>query len=367
MVIKLDNYNSGRKVVSFCKSEVALKNLYSENLETMFIKDNKLEFLLSGESVSLTERNISLFNQCHDYDVFEIDELGNAFLYYSNERVDNALMLSSKCNSNCIMCPVSDGIRKKDNTPSDIILDIINHIPQNPYHITITGGEPFIIGEDIFIIFEALKNKFKNTEFLLLTNGRALAYMPYFERFRKTIPHNTIIGIPIHGHNEELHDEITRSKDSFKQTVLGVKHLLTYDYKVELRMVVSNFNKNYINEIAKLIINEFSNVHSVKIMGLEMLGNAAKNQQDVWLSYNEAFECSKNAIIKLIEAGIDVGLYNFPLCAVEENFHSICRKSITDYKINFFEECEQCSLKESCGGVFDGSKRLAKYDIEPWR
>ncbi|MFV0424849.1 MAG: His-Xaa-Ser system radical SAM maturase HxsC [Bacilli bacterium] len=367
MIIKLDNYIGQTKIVSFAKTDTTIQNLFKENLETVYVKDGKLKFLLSGEERTLSDKNIILFNQCHDYDVFEIDEVGNAFLYYSNERVDNALMLSSKCNSNCIMCPVSDGIRKKNNTPANIILDIIKHMPKYPSHITITGGEPFIIGTDIFTIFKALKNKFRSTEFLLLTNGRALAYKPYFEKFRETIPNNTIIGIPIHGHNEELHDNITRSTGGFKQTIIGIKHLLAYDYKVELRMVVSNFNKEHIGDIAELIVTEFHNVYSVKIMGLEMLGNAAKNQNDVWVSYNEAFAYSKNAIVKLIENGIDVALYNFPLCSVEENFHLICKKSITDYKINFFDECNQCSLKNSCGGVFDGSKRLAKYDIKPWR
>lgn len=367
LIINLDGYNGKCTVVSFAKDITTLDNLVSEKLNIIYLNGNTLNFISTNSVLVLSEKNTILFNQCHNYDVFEINENGNAFLYYSNERVDNALILSSKCNSNCIMCPVSDGIRKKENTSVSTILDIINHIPFNSSHITITGGEPFVIGEDIFKIFESLRNKFSMTEFLLLTNGRALAYTPFFKKFMTTIPSNTIIGIPIHGHKSQLHDTITRSQGGFYQTLRGIKNLLNYNYKVELRIVVSKLNIQYLEEIADLIIMEFPNTYSVKFMGLEMLGNAAKNEDKVWVSYNEAFRLSKNAILKLIKNEIDVALYNFPLCAVEKEFFSICLKSITDYKVNYFDECCNCILKDDCGGVFTGSKRLAKNDIIAWR
>ena len=132
-------------------------------------------------------------------------------------------------------------------------------------------------------------------------------------------------------------------------------------------MVVSKLNYKYIDKIAELIVNEFPKAGSVKIMGLEMSGNAARNVDNVWIPYPTAFEYSKAAIIRLVGNGINVGLYNFPLCAVDRSFHLLCAKSITDYKIRFAEKCEECKKRENCGGIFAGTIRLAGKDVIPWR
>ena len=63
-------------------------------------------------------------------------------------------------------------------------------------------------------------------------------------------------------------------------------------------------------------------------MGLELMGNAAKNMKDVWLPYNVMFEKAEKAIRLLIKHGIDVQLYNFPLCSVKREYWDICSKSI---------------------------------------
>lgn len=96
-----------------------------------------------------------------------------------------------------------------------------------------------------------------------------------------------------------------------------------------------------------------------------MTGNAAKNKNRVWISYPDAFRASKKAIDLLIGAGIDVELYNFPLCAVDKMYRSLCEKSISDYKIRYTERCEKCCQKDACGGMFAGTVRLSKDDIIP--
>ena len=102
-------------------------------------------------------------------------------------------------------------------------------------------------------------------------------------------------------------------------------------------------------------------------MGLEMLGSAARNQSRVWLPYRTAFQKSKEAINILISNGFDVKLYNFPLCAVDRQYWSICAKSISGNKVRYSEKCEVCQLKDACGGLFAGTLRLAKDDVEPIR
>ena len=366
LIIKLDGYNLGKRIVSLAFSKEVEDDLRKNDLGAILLAKNNIYFWKDDIKITITEETYTLFDYCDDYDVFQIDENGNAYLFYNNESDDNAFMLTGKCNSNCIMCPVANSVRKNGkNADMCEMISIIRHIPIDARHFTITGGEPFLVGEQIFPFFQALKEKFNRTDFLLLTNGRALSIMRYAEMFNDTAPINMLIGIPIHGHNQQLHDKITQTPGGFMQTIAGIKNLLKYGRRVEIRIVVSLMNYKEIYKIAKLIAAEFPNIDSVKIMGMEMTGSAAINRKKLWLSYNDAFKASKAAIDELISNKIDVALYNFPLCAVEKPYRMLCRKSITDYKVRFSEDCNLCSIKDACGGMFVGTFRLAKEDVVP--
>lgn len=366
MIIRLNDYRLGNKIVSLALNEETFRYLVQEHLSTIYLIECKLYFYPDNAWLKLTKEQAEQFKQCDNYDVFQISGSGAAYKYYDNEIGDNAFMLTDQCNSNCIMCPATDNMRKKRNTVNvDEILDIIRHMPSDARHITITGGEPFLIGNRIFEIFKAFKEKCHNTSFLLLTNGRALSYEPFIRKFYETAPTKIIIGIPLHGYDATSHDAITRSPGGFEQTIRGIKNLINFGYQVELRMVVSKLNYHNITRICELIVKEFPGVCRVRVMGLEMLGNAAVNKNDVWIPYNEAFSASKEGIDLLIKNSIQVGLYNFPLCSVEEKYHPIAAKSITGYKVRYAEACDQCLLKDACGGIFAGTIRLAKDDVKP--
>ena len=162
-------------------------------------------------------------------------------------------------------------------------------------------------------------------------------------------------------------DAITQTPGSFDETFVGLKNLARLNIAVELRVVVSKLNAARLGVIADLIATELppQSVKSVKFMGLEMLGAAAKNRERVWISYEEAFQKSKESIRKLLLNGRDVELYNFPLCAVEEEFWPICAKSVAAYKARFTEKCANCRAQDACGGIFAGTIRQAAADVKP--
>ena len=366
VIIRLDNYKLGNKIASLALNEEAFQNLTQKHLNTIYLENKDLFFYPEKQILPLTEKQADMFKQCDSYDVFQINELGQAYKYYDNENGDNVYMLTEACNSNCIMCPATERMRRnKQAAAVDDILQIIRHMPSDAKHITITGGEPFLIGERIFEILAAFKEKCQRTHFLLLTNGRALSYEPFIRKFHETAPNRILVGIPLHGYNSHTHDEITRSPGGFEQTVQGIKNLLNFGHKVEIRIVVSKLNYKNITAICDLISEEFKHVHRVEIMGLEMLGNAAINQADVWIPYKEAFAASREGINTLVNNSIEVGLYNFPLCSVDENYHSLSAKSITSYKVRYADECDRCMIRDACGGIFAGTIRLAKQDIKP--
>lgn len=300
-------------------------------------------------------------------DVIEVNGSGIVRILYSDNMDESSLFITSKCNSNCIMCPSSDFSRKNDVMPDlNYLLEILRYYPNSLKHLTITGGEPFIIKKELFAIFEYIKNNKTELNCLLLTNGRAFCLNSYVDDFLKYSPKNMVLGIPLHGSNSNIHDHIVRSEGAFDQTVIGISNLLKNNVPIELRIVPSKLNIDDIDNICDLIINNFRNVFKVTFISLEMLGNSLKNKDKVWIPIVDILKVVQPNIEKLIKNGINVDLYNFPLCLVNKKFYNIYKNSILQDKIKYSDKCEKCAKRNECGGLFFSSLKFAYDELKPF-
>ena len=365
MGIKIENYAEGFKYVSLALDEQTKKDLIEDELDFIFFDKKELFLFPSRIKLEINEDGICELLHHNNYDVYEIWPDGRMYLRYDTTSVDNYFFVTGKCNSNCIMCPSPDYTRKNgDETNIENLITLAKHIPSDSPHLTITGGEPFLSGEEIFKFIFLLREKFHKTEFLFLTNGRIFALDKYAKMLRDSIPNNSILAIPIHASTAELHDRITQTKGSFSQTILGIKRLLRYGIRIEIRIVVSKVNCEDINNLAEFIIREIPQVEYISVIAMEMTGNAFRNQDRLWISYKEAFYYASGAINKLINNGIDVKLYNFPLCTVDPSCWMICERSISPNKVRYSETCEVCNYKQSCGGVFAGTINIERDELK---
>lgn len=348
---------------------------HNEELANSLLSQGKNVLLCNKNGATVF--NISTMKKIHiddsgaaeffsDYDVAEYIPSEGLYKRFNSKSNDNVLILSEKCNSRCIMCPYSDNFRANAKKVSpEHILEIINYISVYPSHLTITGGEPTLIGDGIIEIMDCLKNKFPDTEYLFLTNGRIFSCNEYFEKFVKYIPGDICFAIPIYGGAPETHDSITRSSGSFTEAVKGMQNLMRAGIRVEIRIVVSKLNYNNLDNIARLIARYLSLAYVVNFVGLEMCGNAARNRSDVWIDYPAAFDSMRNAIDILCSEGINVGIYNFPLCSVDERYRPLCKRSISGYKIVYDKLCSECTLKLICGGLFRSTYILEHPEVKP--
>lgn len=351
-------------VVSRDKKEAL--ELSSQNKNVGYIKENNITFYPDDISIVMKESE-TLLNDLNSHDIVEICDNGKLYKWYSSKDGDAGIATTPKCNSNCIMCPAFDFERQKN--PEMDINDMINFIrlfPKSLYHFTITGGEPTLIGEEHFCkVLKTVSETLPYTEVLLLTNGRSLAKENFFKHIIKVLPNNFRIAIPIHGSDAQKHDYIVQSENAFDQTLKGIYNVLKAGIFLELRIVVSKLNKDDITNIAKLIIDKFPEVGIVHFIGLEMRGNCIIYKDDTIISYEEAFKSSAIAIDMLLNAGINVGLYNFPYCMIDRYYWPIAQKSISAYKSKFYEECNECIMKEQCCGLFTTSKAFLKPKVTP--
>ena len=288
-------------------------------------------------------------------------------LEFTSDIPDRSLFLTRKCNSNCIMCPYSEKFRSgKDEVEFSSLIKYIELMSTNTDYICITGGEPTLRKEEFFDVLELIKHRLRFAIVHILTNGRTFCYSDFLERYRQVRPYSTLLGIPLHAASPELHDSITQSKGSFDETIAALGQLLKFNEKIELRIVTSALNRDDLPNIAKYIAKHFPNVYTVCFMGLEMMGNSMINRNKVWCNYDSLWPYIREATEILISNAIPVQLYNYPLCAIEEKYHPLYRKSITANKVVYKDECAVCEKKDECGGFFRTTIHMEDISVKPY-
>ncbi len=366
MNIYLPDYKFGNRMCVVARSETVFADLTQRSFEIMFISGQAIRFL-PGNCIypvdGVKQDRLALLN---DYDIVEISETGLLYRTFSNCEADSTVFLGARCNSNCVMCPAGDAERRQGFSYSrDLLMKYIDFLPSNLDYLVITGGEPTMQYNLFIEVLQRIREKFPYTQVLLLTNGRSLSDRWLFQQVVEHRPNVFRIAIPLHAASSELHDAITRAKGSFEQTILGLTRLMDSDIKVEIRIVVTKVNCEDLLNIAKLITDQFKRVHCVNFIGLEPRGNCALNFDKVYIDHRTSFLKSKPAIEHLISRGYDVGLYNYPLCAIERDYWSIASKSISGYKNVFHSECEKCDVKSICAGFFTAAMSIAKPKVYP--
>mgnify|MGYP004673270691 FL=1 len=284
---------------------------------------------------------------------------------YEDER-EAVLMMTEACNSNCIMCPMSSDARKRGNRLSEKEAEEeLSHLCKDTEHIDITGGEPFLNAPLVLDVMKRLNEQHAQIPVQILTNGRALSLPSIQKAIAQLITSRYRFAIPIHAGNAALHDNITQTPGSFEQTMRGLTFLSSTPAQIEIRIVGHRLNMDHLAELCDTLLQSGIRIHVVNFIAMEMNGSAARNRELLWVDYKAFFEKAKPIIRRLIHHGIDVGLYDFPLCAVEPAYWSLAKKSITGWKVRYPEGCAQCDEKAACGGVFRSTALLGLCPVYP--
>ena len=276
------------------------------------------------------------------------------------------LFVTEKCNSNCIMCPMSLASRKRGLSLSKgEWMDIVDRIPPDVSHITITGGEPFLEYKDLLPLLNQINMRFPQTEVLILTNGRAFSLQSLFEQVKPLITERYCFAIPIHASYPELHDKITRTPGSFHQSMKGIRNLSSVGGRIEIRIVGHQLNLSNIGELFHMLVNTGIKYQVINLVAMEMMGCAASNRDMLWVDYDKLCQFAEQGINYALMHGVDVGLYNFPLCMVPDRLWPLAKLSISPSKVRFYDECLQCREHNACGGLFFSTFGLNLCHVRP--
>lgn len=363
MVHLISDYDLGYRLAIIEKDG---ETEHNDSFERLYYSDGRITFRSDNASIALNEKLSLFFDSLHSGDIISINSKGLCYVLYNQDLGDTVFFMGGKCNSNCIMCPAVDEERKSE-FPNQLneTLALISMIPERINYFVVTGGEPTLNKDGFLQVIKALSDKLIDPNGIILTNGRSFSSEEFVDEYLKISPANTVVAIPVHASTPELHDYITRAKGSFRQTIKGICNLLKRKVFVEIRIVVTKVNCDDLLNIAKLITEHFPMVYRVHFISLEVRGNCIRNKDLVYISPEDSFKKSRAAIDYLVSHGINVGLYNYPLCNVDRKYWFLYKRSIAAEKAVYADNCSECDLRCDCGGLFVSTLKTVDPNTYP--
>ena len=292
-------------------------------------------------------------------------EMRNGFtrVLYRPDSPHNALFATERCNSNCLMC--SQPPREIDDSEmASELIRLIDLIPNRPEQLGISGGEPTLLKDGLIQVITRLKECLPDTAITMLSNGRMYSYEGYVAKLAAIGHTNFLTSIPLYANNATDHDFVVQTKGAFDQTIQGLYNAARMGLAVELRVVLHKQTVPGLLDLTEFIYRNLPFVTSVALMGMENMGHVKKNWELLWVDPIDYAETLEAAVRQLYYRRIRASIYNLPLCVLPESLWSFARKSISDFKNIYLEECTDCSVKEQCGGLFQSSEKLHSRAIQ---
>lgn len=313
-------------------------------------------FVSKGEPYCVVE-NVGTFQEG---DVVVINKQGEIIFVYEILSNHNALMATERCNHRCIMCPQPPILQEKDKTPFN--LKLISLFDKNTQEIGITGGEPTLIGDNLFTLINHIKKELPHTAISILSNGVKFADKEYAMKLAKCRHQDLQIDIPLFSDIAEEHNRIVGAK-TFYKTVQGLYNLALFHQRIGLRMVIHKQTYKRLPQFADFIYHNFPFVAQIAFMQMETTGLAKENFDDLWIDPYDYNDELREAVLLLADRGMKPYIYNAQLCVLPENIRCYAQQSISDWKDIYISECEGCVLKGQCAGFFESNRQAHSSHI----
>jgi MoaA/NifB/PqqE/SkfB family radical SAM enzyme len=229
-----------------------------------------------------------------------------------------AVHLGSACNNNCVFC---EFLGEKRGRRQDM-----DRLPAKGRYV-LMGGEPTLSPD----FFESIR-RIQGSETELVTNGRVFAYPGFADRVLKAGIRK--FRILICGRDEKTHDALVGVPGAFRQTVLGVRTLVSRGATVVLHIVINGRNKD-----------EFDGMlQDFRLLGVEMFQlTVIPPDEDMLRSWSQ--EEFLGFVRKAISAEGDIVLRNaFFSCIRTKARHDLSKSTPS------FMKCLNCCVGMHCRG-----------------
>ncbi|MBR5984036.1 MAG: His-Xaa-Ser system radical SAM maturase HxsC [Bacteroidales bacterium] len=347
------------------------KNIFNRKDEILVKTDVKN--ISSGYAATITNHKINSeskycivddnkFNEFNEGDVVLINNKGEIIFLYETKSLHNAIFATERCNHRCIMCPQPPVVQEEDKTQFN--LKLISLIDKQAQELGITGGEPTLIGDKLFELIKQIQKYQPKAGISLLSNGVKFADKSYAMKLAMCKHHDIQIDVPIFSDIAEIHNRIVGA-NTFYKTVQGLYNLAIFHLRIGLRIVVHKLTYQRLPQLADYIYHNFPFVSQVAFLQMETTGYANTNLDNLWIDPYDYNEELKQAVLLLSNRGICTRIYNAQLCVlpIEIREYAVC--SISDWKDSYLPECNECLLRNQCGGLFESNQKHHSKYIKP--
>lgn len=296
-------------------------------------------------------------------DIVKIFPDGRIVRLWDSTSFQNCLFVTNTCNFRCLMCPqppCADNPEQHDEN-----LRLLKLLCCNVEMIGITGGEPTLFPDRLIEYFDIINQKFPAARVEILTNGSPLANFDTTKRLALAAPYNTCYCVSLHGDTGALSESIMCCKGGWDKAVAGINNLAKLQQQIEIRVVVTKRNAPYLEDIAVFLYRNFPFVYHIAFMGQEITGEARNNYSDIWVEPVDYAVSLDRAVRYLAAMGMNVSIYNIPLCLLPETCRGFAARSISDWKQAYVKICSSCKMRSECCGFFTTSGDCYPQRIQP--
>ena len=341
-------------------NKIGVEYIFLNEFNSNFSLEEKYSAIISNKDKIhsdipqiVTKEALNIFEEG---DILLIKPDGLVLQVYQESSLHNSLLITERCNNFCLMCSQPP---KKENDYKNLFIinsKIIKLLPKNIEQIGVTGGEPTIAGKYFLDTLKLINDEIPNTSIHVLTNGRQFKDIEFLQSISNLdINESLIFGIPLYGDIEDLHDYIVQAKGAFNETIEGIYNLARYKIKIEIRIVLVKPLIKRLVRICEFIYKNMPFVDHIALMGLEHTGFTKINFQSISIDPKDYSDELRDSVKLLDSHFMNVSIFNIPLCLIDDEIRKFSIRSISDWKQTYIAECEMCSVKEKCCGVFTTS------------
>jgi len=303
------------------------------------------------------EREVLYFETLTMIEEYAIVRIERDILFFTFMPSSNAhtLFLTKRCNHYCLMCS-----EPPSNTNDDYLINenmkIIELLDKDLYSIGITGGEPTLLGKNFVKIISKIREELPDTKIRLLTNGRSFKNEDFVKEISDVAQGYLTSEIPLYNSDYIKHDYIVQSKGAFFESIEGFYNLAKYKLTSEVRVVLTKKNYDNLEDLIYFIYKNIPFIDHIALMGLEYIGFTLNNLDDIHISPLDYKDKLVDAIGVAKKYNLPISIYNLPLCLVDEKVQKYAKQSISDWKNEFSDVCDECAVRDSCSGMFTSTK-----------
>jgi cyclic pyranopterin phosphate synthase len=225
--------------------------------------------------------------------------------------------IGAVCNNNCVFCMEEDRdgryVNNSAMTPERVRWILEEN--RGAEEVCFTSGEPTTRPE--LPDFVALARSLGYDRISTMTNGRRLSHLPYAAALAKAGMNRFYISI--HGHTKKLHEGLTRTPDSFEQTVAGldtIARLKRFGVELHTSTVITERNLPHMLEIYQFL--RAHGVEQVVFNVMQANGRANTFFDQIFPSYTEIAAAFARFCREVGEAQPMAFLVDIPLCTTEQ-------------------------------------------------